>query len=142
MVSNAVRVERDTMGEVEVPRQAKWGAQTQRAVANFPISGRPVEPAVIHALARIKGAMAAENAKRRRVPRAVGAAIRAAADEVADGRWDAEFPVDTFQTGSGTSTNMNVNEVLANLARERLGAAAEVHPNDDVNSPLSSNDQF
>jgi fumarate hydratase class II len=142
MARSAVRVERDTMGEVEVPRAAKWGAQTQRAVANFPISGRPVEPAVVHALARIKGAMAAENAKRRRVTKAVGAAIAAAAAEVADGRWDAEFPVDTFQTGSGTSTNMNVNEVLANLARERLGAGAEVHPNDDVNAPLSSNDQF
>jgi fumarate hydratase class II len=137
-----MRVERDTMGEVEVPRQAKWGAQTQRAVDNFPISGRPVEPAVIHALARIKGAMAAENAKRRRVPKAVGAAIAAAAAEVVDGRWDAEFPVDTFQTGSGTSTNMNVNEVLANLARAQLGAGSEVHPNDDVNAPLSSNDQF
>src|SRR5688572_31964079 len=109
MVSNAVRVERDTMGEVEVPRHAKWGAQTQRAVENFPISGQPVAPAVVHALARIKSAMAAENGKRRRVPRPVAAAIRGAADEVAEGRWDAEFPIDTFQTGSGTSTNMNVN---------------------------------
>jgi fumarate hydratase class II len=142
MARSAVRVERDTMGEVEVPRDAKWGAQTQRAVANFPISGRPVAPAVVHALARIKGAMAAENAKRRRVPKAVADAIRAAADEVAEGRWDDEFPIDTFQTGSGTSTNMNVNEVLAHLARERLGRGAAVHPNDDVNAPLSSNDQF
>lgn len=138
-----VRVEHDTMGEVLVPASARWAAQTQRAIENFPISGRPVEPALVHALARIKGAMAAENARRRRVPRPIAAAIREAAEEVAAGRWDAEFPVDTFQTGSGTSTNMNVNEVLAGLATERLGPGAErVQPNDDVNAPLSSNDQF
>jgi fumarate hydratase class II len=142
MARRRTRIERDTMGEVEVPASAKWAAQTQRAVENFPISGQPVAPAVIHALARIKGAMAAENGKARRVPRPVAAAIRAAADEVVDGRWDAEFPIDTFQTGSGTSTNMNVNEVLANLAAERLGDGTRVHPNDDVNAPLSSNDQF
>jgi fumarate hydratase class II len=130
------------MGDVEVPAAAKWRAQTQRAVENFPVSGEPVAAPVIHALARIKGAMAAENAKRRRVPRPVAAAIRDAAAEVAAGRWDDQFPIDTFQTGSGTSSNMNVNEVLATLAEDRLPGSAKVHPNDDVNSPLSSNDQF
>ena len=135
------------MGEVRVPAAARWGAQTQRAVENFAVSGTPVAPAVVHALARIKGAMAAENARRRRIPRAVAAAIRSAADEVVAGRWDDQFPVDTFQTGSGTSTNMNVNEVLANLATAALDPAdrppgGRVHPNDHVNAPLSSNDQF
>jgi fumarate hydratase class II len=142
MATPRVRIERDTMGEVRVPAAAKWRAQTQRAVDNFPVSGEPVPVAVIHALARIKGAMAAENARRRRIGRPVAAAIRAAAAEVVDGRWDDQFPVDTFQTGSGTSTNMNVNEVLATLAEARLGRGAAVHPNDTVNSPLSSNDQF
>ena len=142
MAAARFRTEHDTMGEVQVPVAAKWRAQTQRAVENFPISGQPVAPAVIHALARIKGAMAAENAKRRRVARPVAAAIRQAAAAVAEGRWDAEFPIDTFQTGSGTSTNMNVNEVLATLAQDQLGGSQTVHPNDDVNAPLSSNDQF
>ena len=142
MATKRERIEHDTMGEIRVPAKAKWAAQTQRAVENFPVSGQPVAPAVIHALARIKGAMATENGRRRRVDRAVADAVAEAAAEVAAGDWDAEFPIDTFQTGSGTSTNMNVNEVLATLARERLGAGAEVHPNDDVNAPLSSNDQF
>jgi fumarate hydratase, class II len=134
------RVERDTMGEVRVPAKAKWQAQTQRAVENFPVSGRGVALPVVQALARIKGAVAAENGARKRVPRPVAAAVRAAAAEVVAGQWDDQFPIDTFQTGSGTSTNMNVNEVLATLASERTGRA--VHPNDDVNAPLSSNDQF
>ncbi|MGH9139214.1 MAG: class II fumarate hydratase [Acidimicrobiales bacterium] len=123
------------MGEVRVPAAAKWQAQTQRAVENFPISGARVPLGVIHALARIKGAMAAEKSKRRMMPKAKADAIRAAAAEVARGGHDGEFPIDVFQTGSGTSTNMNVNEVLATLA-------AGLHPNDDVNAPLSSNDQF
>jgi fumarate hydratase class II len=130
------------MGEVLVPADARWRAQTQRAIENFPISGEPVPAAVVHALARIKGAMAAENARRRRVPAPVATAIREAAEEVAAGRWDDQFPVDVFQTGSGTSTNMNVNEVLASLAQARLPAGTIVHPNDHVNAPLSSNDQF
>ncbi len=134
------RVERDTMGEVRVPAKAKWQAQTQRAVENFPVSGRGVALPVVQALARIKGAVAAENGARKRVPRPVASAVRAAAAEVVAGQWDDQFPIDTFQTGSGTSTNMNVNEVLATLASERTGRA--VHPNDDVNAPLSSNDQF
>ena len=142
MATPRVRIERDTMGEVRVPASAKWRAQTQRAIENFPVSGQPVPIAVVHALARIKGAMAAENARRRRVPRPVATAIREAVAEVVAGRWDDQFPIDTFQTGSGTSTNMNVNEVLATLAEARLGRDATVHPNDTVNAPLSSNDQF
>jgi fumarate hydratase class II len=134
------RIEHDTMGEVRVPADAKWQAQTQRAVANFPISGIPIDPGVVHALAAIKGAVAAENARRRVLPKAKAAALEEAAAEVAAGEWDDQFPIDVFQTGSGTSTNMNVNEVLATLAAERLGEP--VHPNDDVNTPLSSNDMF
>ena len=134
------RIERDSMGEVRVPADAKWGAQTQRAVENFPISGLRLERSQIEALARIKAAVAS-------VKRADGTqepdladAIVAAAEEVARGDHDAQFPIDVFQTGSGTSSNMNMNEVLASLAGERLGRA--VHPNDDVNHPMSSNDLF
>src|SRR5690554_3693213 len=110
------RVERDTMGEVQVPVWAKWRAQTQRAVENFPISGRPVEPAIVHALAMIKGAAAHVNAELGVIEPGMADAIALAATEVADGRWDDHFPIDVFQTGSGTSTNMNVNEVLASVA--------------------------
>ncbi|MGH9117294.1 MAG: class II fumarate hydratase [Acidimicrobiales bacterium] len=134
------RIEHDTMGEVLVPADAKWQAQTQRAVENFPISGGTIDPGLIHALAAIKGAVAAENARRRAQPKARADAIQAAAAEVAAGEWDDHFPIDVFQTGSGTSSNMNMNEVLATLAGERLGEP--VHPNDDVNAPLSSNDMF
>src|SRR5271165_2875735 len=134
------RVEHDSMGEVRVPREARWGAQTQRAVENFPISGQPVEPALIVALAMIKGAAAAVNADMGTIAQDVAAAIAEAADEVADGRHFDEFPIDIFQTGSGTSTNMNMNEVLANLAGERLGR--EVRPNNEPNASQSSNDAF
>ena len=135
------RVETDSMGEVRVPKDAKWRAQTQRAVENFPISGQPIERELIAALALIKGASARVRAERGLLETAKAEAIAAAAEEVARGDWDAEFPIDVFQTGSGTSSNMNANEVLATLASERLGGA-KVHPNDDVNAPLSSNDQF
>jgi len=128
------------MGEVRVPSWAHWRAQTQRAVENFPISGRPVEPAVIHALAAIKGAAATVNADLGVISTDIAGAITAAADEVVSGRWDDHFPIDVFQTGSGTSTNMNVNEVLSTLATERLRRA--VHPNDHVNASQSSNDTF
>ena len=128
------------MGEVRVPASAKWGAQTQRAVQNFPISGRPVDPSLLRALARIKGAAAEVNGRLGVLAPKMASAIAAAAAEVADGRWDDQFPVDVFQTGSGTSSNMNMNEVLATLATERLGAA--VHPNDHVNASQSSNDVF
>ncbi|WP_432564565.1 class II fumarate hydratase [Kineococcus sp. SYSU DK003] len=134
------RIEHDTMGEVRVPAAAKYRAQTQRAVENFPISGTPLERAHIEALARIKKAAALANAELGVLEEDLARAVAAAADEVAGGRWDAEFPVDIFQTGSGTSSNMNANEVIATLATERLGSP--VHPNDHVNASQSSNDVF
>jgi fumarate hydratase class II len=134
------RIEHDTMGEVRVPAAAKWQAQTQRAVDNFPISGLTISPALIGALAAIKGAAAQENARLKLIDKDVAEAITAAADEIVDGRWDAEFPIDVFQTGSGTSSNMNANEVIATLATGRLGRT--VHPNDHVNASQSSNDVF
>ncbi|QMU75143.1 class II fumarate hydratase [Streptacidiphilus sp. PB12-B1b] len=134
------RIEHDSMGEVRVPARAKWGAQTQRAVENFPISGQRLESAHIAALARIKAAAATVNAGLGVLDKATAQAIAEAAEEVAEGRWDAEFPIDVFQTGSGTSSNMNTNEVIAALASERLGRP--VHPNDEVNASQSSNDVF
>ncbi|MFE6865717.1 class II fumarate hydratase [Kitasatospora sp. NPDC057692] len=134
------RIEHDSMGEVRVPAGAKWQAQTQRAVENFPVSGQRLERAHIAALARIKAAAARVNARLGVLDEETAAAIASAAEEVAAGRWDAEFPVDVFQTGSGTSSNMNTNEVIATLAAERLGRP--VHPNDHVNASQSSNDVF
>ncbi|WP_371617684.1 class II fumarate hydratase [Streptomyces sp. NBC_00454] len=134
------RIEHDSMGEVLVPTDAKWRAQTQRAVENFPISGLRLERAHIEALARIKAAAAAVNARLGVVDEDIAGAIASAAAEVAEGRWDEHFPVDVFQTGSGTSSNMNANEVIATLATERLGRP--VHPNDHVNASQSSNDVF
>jgi fumarate hydratase class II len=125
---------------VKVPAAAKWAAQTQRAVDNFLISGLTVDRSLIRALAAIKVAVAAENGHLGVLDAEMAAAIATAAAEVAAGEWADQFPVDVFQTGSGTSTNMNVNEVVATLAAERLGRP--VHPNDDVNRPLSSNDMF
>jgi fumarate hydratase, class II len=138
------RTERDSMGEIRVPTHAKWRAQTQRAVENFPLSGERLERAHIEALARIKAAAAHVNADVGVLDADVAAAIREAAEEVARGDWDDHFPVDVFQTGSGTSSNMNMNEVLATLATERLpaGTGATVHPNDHVNASQSSNDVF
>ncbi len=138
--STQYRTEHDSMGEVQVPAHAKWGAQTQRAVGNFPISGQRLERAHIEALARIKAAAAQVNAELGVLEPQLAEAVRAAAEEVVSGRWDEEFPVDVFQTGSGTSSNMNMNEVVATLATERLGAP--VHPNDHVNASQSSNDVF
>jgi fumarate hydratase, class II len=134
------RVERDSMGEVKVPAHAKWRAQTQRAVENFPVSGQRLERRHIEALGRIKAAAAKVNAELGVVEPDMAEAIAAAAQEVVDGRWDDHFPVDVFQTGSGTSSNMNANEVIATLATERLGRP--VHPNDHVNASQSSNDVF
>ncbi|MET8500834.1 class II fumarate hydratase [Streptomyces microflavus] len=134
------RIEHDSMGEVKVPAHAKWRAQTQRAVENFPVSGQRLERAHIEALARIKGAAAKVNAELKVLDPDIAGAIQEAAAEVASGRWDEHFPVDVFQTGSGTSSNMNTNEVIATLATERLGSA--VHPNDHVNASQSSNDVF
>jgi len=136
----AYRVERDTMGEVRVPAEALWRAQTQRAVENFPVSGRGLEPANIRALAQIKGAAAAVNAELGVLPADVATAIQVAAAHVAGGGFDDQFPVDVFQTGSGTSSNMNANEVIATLAARELGR--DVHPNDHVNASQSSNDVF
>ena len=134
------RTERDSMGEVHVPADAKWRAQTQRAVDNFPISGMRLEPALIAALARIKGAVASVKRELEMIEPELAEAIESAAAEIANGEHDGQFPIDVFQTGSGTSSNMNMNEVLATLAAERLGLP--VHPNDDVNHPMSSNDLF
>ncbi|MEV4424749.1 class II fumarate hydratase [Streptomyces sp. NPDC049602] len=136
------RIEHDSMGEVRVPAHAKWRAQTQRAVENFPISGQHLERAHIEALARIKAAAAKVNAELGVIEKDRAEAIVSAAEEVAEGRWDEHFPVDVFQTGSGTSSNMNTNEVIATLATERLPEGREVHPNDHVNASQSSNDVF
>jgi fumarate hydratase class II len=137
---SADRIERDSMGEVRVPESAKWRAQTQRAVENFPISGLRLERSQIEALARIKAAVASVKLEQGLIAADLATAIIAAADAVARGEHDDQFPIDVFQTGSGTSSNMNMNEVLATLAAEALGRP--VHPNDDVNHPLSSNDMF
>ena len=134
------RIEHDTMGEVRVPVDAKWAAQTQRAVDNFPISGLHIERSLIAALASIKGGAATVNTRLKIVDKRIADAIAAVADEVAAGQWDDQFPVDVYQTGSGTSSNMNINEVLANLASEKLSES--VHPNDHVNASQSSNDVF
>jgi fumarate hydratase class II len=133
------RIEHDTMGEVKVPADALWRAQTQRAVENFPISGRGLERAQIRALGLVKGAAARVNGRIGVLAPELADAIAAAADEVAAGQHDAHFPVDVFQTGSGTSSNMNANEVIASVAGR---AGVEVHPNDHVNASQSSNDVF
>jgi fumarate hydratase class II len=132
------RTERDSMGELAVPADALWGAQTQRAVENFPISGLVLPRAYVSALGLVKWAAALGNERLRLLPADIAEAIRGAALEVIEGRHDAQFPIDVFQTGSGTSTNMNANEVIATLASRRLGR--EVHPNDHVNMSQSSND--
>ncbi len=134
------RIEHDSMGEVRVPASAKWQAQTQRAVENFPISGLRISRSLIWALATIKGAAARENAKLGIIDAAVAEAIYQASIRVANGDYDEHFPVDVYQTGSGTSSNMNMNEVLSTLASEALGKT--VKPNDDTNASQSSNDIF
>jgi len=138
MSSKGFRIEKDSMGELKVPEEALWGAQTQRAVENFPISGLHMPRAFIRALGLVKWAAAAANRELGLMDDARANAIQAAAEEVAAGRHDAHFPVDVFQTGSGTSSNMNANEVIARLASDKLGS--KVHPNDDVNMGQSSND--
>jgi fumarate hydratase class II len=143
MTGQEYRVERDSMGEVKVPKTAYYGAQTQRAVENFPISGIGFPPRFVRALAIIKHAAASVNQELGLLDSKIADVIRAAASEVMDGKLDKEFVVDIFQTGSGTSTNMNANEVIANRALELLGkerGSKEVHPNDHVNMSQSSND--
>ena len=132
------RVERDSMGELKVPAAALWGAQTQRAVNNFPISGIPMPAAFVRALGLIKWAAARTNESLGLLPQPIATAIQQCALEVAGGSHREQFPIDVFQTGSGTSSNMNANEVIANLASKVLGSA--VHPNDHVNMSQSSND--
>ncbi|WP_338886270.1 class II fumarate hydratase [Rhodococcus sovatensis] len=133
------RIEHDTMGEVRVPIDALWRAQTQRAVENFPISGRPLERTQIRAMGLLKAACAQVNKDLGLLDGALADAIIAAATEIADGKHDDQFPIDVFQTGSGTSSNMNANEVIASIAK---AAGVEVHPNDHVNMSQSSNDTF
>ncbi len=143
--ATATRTETDSMGPMEVPAEALYGASTARAVENFPISGRPIPKRVIWALGLIKWAAAQANEALGTVPKGKAMAIAKAASEVAAGKWDAEFVVDLYQTGSGTSSNMNANEVIANRAAlilgKKLGSKA-VHPNDEVNFGQSSNDVF
>ncbi len=137
------RIEHDSMGELKVPADALWGAQTQRAVQNFPISGRPMPRGFIRALGLVKGAAAEVNGGLGLLPKGIATAVQAAAQSVAFGEHDAHFPIDVYQTGSGTSSNMNANEVIATLAsRSFKGGAgkAAVHPNDHVNLGQSSND--
>ncbi|RRO15527.1 class II fumarate hydratase [Saccharopolyspora rhizosphaerae] len=140
MADTQYRIERDTMGEVQVPADALYRAQTQRAVENFPISGRGLERAQIRALGLLKAATARVNGRLGVLDAEVAEAIARAADEVAEGAHDDHFPIDVFQTGSGTSSNMNANEVIATLASRELGR--DVHPNDHVNASQSSNDTF
>jgi fumarate hydratase, class II len=135
------RIEHDTMGEVRVPAKALWRAQTQRAVENFPISGRGLERTQIRALGLLKGACAQVNSDLGLLAPEKADAIIAAAGEIADGLHDDQFPIDVFQTGSGTSSNMNTNEVIASIAA-RATPPVQVHPNDDVNMSQSSNDTF
>jgi fumarate hydratase class II len=133
------RTEHDSMGDIEVPRDALWRAQTQRAVENFPISGATLEPAHVVAMARVKKSAARINAQLGIISEEQAKAIGQGADEIIGGQHHDQFPIDVFQTGSGTSSNMNINEVLASLA---TNAGVESHPNDDVNASQSSNDTF
>lgn len=139
MAEQEYRIEHDTMGEVKVPVDALWRAQTQRAVENFPISGRGLETQQIRALGLLKAACAQVNKDLGNLDAQKADAIIAAAKEIADGKHDDQFPIDVFQTGSGTSSNMNTNEVIASIAKAN---GVEVHPNDDVNMGQSSNDTF
>jgi fumarate hydratase class II len=131
------RTEKDSLGEMKVPAEALYGPQTQRAVENFPISGEPMPPRFLHALGTIKAAAARVNRELGLLEPALAEPIETAAREVADGKLDREFPIDVFQTGSGTSTNMNANEVIARRAAALSGQ--KVHPNDHVNFGQSSN---
>src|ERR1700723_2942257 len=137
MTSASFRIERDSMGELKVPADALWGAHTQRAVNNFPISGLTLPRGFIRALALIKQAAAAANVRLGLLDRKLGEAIQNCAAEVAGGAHDSQFPIDIFQTGSGTSSNMNANEVIAHLAAK---SGVPVHANDHVNMCQSSND--
>src|SRR6266702_1944336 len=140
------RIERDSFGEIRVPADRLWGAQTQRSLENFRISGERMPVELIRALAMVKRSCARVNIELKELPEEKARAIAAAADEVLSGKHDGEFPLVVWQTGSGTQTNMNMNEVLANRASELLGGEGgekrRVHPNDEVNRGQSSNDVF
>src|SRR5437867_3847330 len=139
-MSSPFRIEKDSLGEMNVPTDALYGPQTQRAVENFPISGEPMPKSFVHALGFLKMVAAKVNQDLGLLPPHLAGAIQQAASEVAEGTWDREFPIDVFQTGSGTSTNMNANEVIANRATALLHGDHKVHPNDHVNLGQSSND--
>ena len=139
-VAGAFRTEHDSMGPLQVPADALWGAQTQRAIDNFPVSGLVLPRGIVRALGLIKATAAEVNQGLKLLDASHAGAIVTAALAVADGDHDAQFPIDVFQTGSGTSSNMNANEVIAHLASRALGA--DVHPNDHVNMSQSSNDVF
>ena len=142
-MSRKNRIEKDSMGEVEVPQAALYGAQTQLAVNNFPVSGICISRALIHALGVIKQGAAKVNAELDNIPKDVAHAIQLAAQEVIDGKLDEHFPVDIYQTGSGTSSNMNANEVISHRAMELVpDLSVKVHPNDHINFGQSSNDTF
>ncbi len=137
------RIEKDSMGEVKVPKDALFGAQTQRAIENFPISGNHISRALIKSLGIIKQAAAKVNYELENIPKDVAHAIQLAAQEVIDGKLDKHFPIDIYQTGSGTSSNMNANEVISNRAMELVSdLTVKVHPNDHINFGQSSNDTF
>src|SRR5262245_12183726 len=141
------RIEKDSMGEVKVPAQAYYGAQTQRAVENFPISGQPLPKRLIRALGLVKVAAAVANRDLGKLKGEIAEPVIAAAREVAAGKHDDQFPIDVYQTGSGTSSNMNANEVISNRAIEitkgdRFAAKKPIHPNDHVNMGQSTNDMF
>ncbi|MBW3573051.1 MAG: aspartate ammonia-lyase, partial [Gemmatimonadetes bacterium] len=138
--TSGFRTERDSLGEMQVPADALYGPQTQRAVENFPISGIRFPRRFIHALGTVKKAAAQANVEMGLLEAEIGEAIARAADEVIQGRLDGEFVLDVFQTGSGTSSNMNANEVIATRATQLLGGGRRVHPNDHVNMGQSSND--
>ena len=140
------RIEHDTMGEVEVPSEAMWGAQTQRSLQNFKIGGERLPRAMIRGMGLVKKAAAITNAELNQIPQELSHYIVGAAEEVIDGKWDSQFPLVVWQTGSGTQSNMNCNEVIANVANQKLGnplgAQKPVHPNDHVNRAQSTNDSF
>jgi fumarate hydratase class II len=145
----ATRIEQDSMGEMQVPAEALYGASTQRAILNFPVSGERIDPQIIHAFGLIKMAAARVNGELGEIPPGIAALVEKAAGEVCHGQWDDHFPVDVYQTGSGTSTNMNLNEVIANRCAQISGEGISgcwkdksVHPNDHVNHGQSSNDTF
>ena len=144
MSAEKYRVETDSMGDVKVPGDAYWGAQTQRAVENFSVSDLRIPGPLVHALGLVKQVAAIVNGELGLLEPRIADAVSRAAAEVAEGKWDAHFPIDVFQTGSGTSWNMNANEVIANRANELLGSPLgskkPVHPNDHVNRGQSSND--